>query len=144
MASRALVEYRVCGLKAIYPLRARVLRPGRSLSTASFENDQLPETTHFGAFVDGKTVACLTLHIKTNSAQLRGMAVATDFRGQHIGHELQTHVENWCKKQLVTRLWCNARLEAVTFYEKSGWRINGSLFWVSGIGPHYRMEKEIL
>ena len=40
-------------------------------------------------------------------------------------------------------LWCNARLVAVNFYKSLGFKINGELFDIVGIGPHYYMYKEI-
>ena len=37
-------------------------------------------------------------------------------------------------------LWCNARLHAVGFYERQGWKVEGDEFDVPDIGPHFVMR----
>lgn len=37
-------------------------------------------------------------------------------------------------------LWCNARESAVSFYAKYGWSVEGELFEIPKIGPHYVMR----
>jgi predicted GNAT family N-acyltransferase len=36
-------------------------------------------------------------------------------------------------------MWCNARIPAVPFYERLGWKTFGAAFEVAGIGPHVKM-----
>ena len=39
----------------------------------------------------------------------------------------------------IQMFWCNARLAAIPFYKKLGWKIASELFEIPTAGPHYRM-----
>ena len=41
------------------------------------------------------------------------------------------------------RLWCNARIKAVPFYERNGFAIHGGPFEIAGIGTHYLMHRAL-
>jgi N-acetylglutamate synthase-like GNAT family acetyltransferase len=39
-----------------------------------------------------------------------------------------------------TRVWCNARVRALTLYERAGFTVASEEFAPPEIGPHYRVE----
>jgi GNAT superfamily N-acetyltransferase len=72
------------------------------------------------------------------------MATLPDYQGQGLSSELLTMAFPIIKQNFCTLLWCNAKTSAVGFYEKVGFqKFDGSVFQVSGIGPHVLMFKNI-
>lgn len=130
----------------ILPLRARLLRSGKPEETARFNEDELPDTLHFGAFLDEVPVGCLTLlhnpGRKPPTWQLRGMGTEFSYQKMGIGRALLAFAEeDRLHNYGAIRIWCNARIHAVPFYLKSGYSITSKEFEIPGIGKHYRMEK---
>ena len=76
--------------------------------------------------------------------QLRGMAVEQARRGAGVGRALLDFaclaIESAQEIQLV---WCNARTEAVGFYQKQGWTVISGEFMIPGVGPHFRMSRKL-
>jgi ribosomal protein S18 acetylase RimI-like enzyme len=71
--------------------------------------------------------------------KLMQMAVEPQRQGEGIGRMLVVQLEAYAFGQRkYTELFCHARLDAVGFYEKLGWVIQGEQFDEAGIG-HYRM-----
>jgi predicted GNAT family N-acyltransferase len=140
----------------VLPLRLEVLRPGRPPETAIFAGDDLPTTTHWGAFTpQGELVAIATLmegspkpdksaEGGTGAApgwQLRGMASSPSVRGQGYGAAVLQAVVDHVKARNGL-LWCNARESAVGFYLGFGFKTEGKIFDIAGVGPHYVMKIE--
>src|SRR5262245_59783501 len=92
----ARVSCRRASFAEILPVRHAVLRPGLPLDTAKFPGDDAESTRHFGAFADGRAVACLSLmqnaHEQWN-LQLRGMAVDAAWQRSGVGGALLKHAE---------------------------------------------------
>src|SRR6476620_3288273 len=90
------MEFRQATIDEIYELRFAVLRPRQTPIKLHFpgDADPPPKTWHFGAFSlpENKTVGCLTLFASEwegkPAIQLRGMAVAPEFRQSGIGRKL--------------------------------------------------------
>lgn len=75
--------------------------------------------------------------------QLRGMAVDEKVRESGIGRKLVEAAEKFAVASDVPRLWCNARVPAVGFYERMGWRVVSAVFEVPTAGPHVKMVREL-
>lgn len=134
-------------------LRLRVLYPGRPEHLADYPGDDAPTTHHLVARQGSKgpVVGVVTLTPRPlpsepwdhpwpaatprPDVQLRGMATAPEVRGTGVGLQL---VER-ARADLARPLWCNARVAAIGFYERAGWRVMSEPFDVPGIGPHRRM-----
>jgi predicted GNAT family N-acyltransferase len=132
----------------IFPLRQAVLRPGFPLSAARFDADDDPATRHFAARSNSQVIACVTFHPSAWDGepawQLRGMAVHPEWRGSGTGSRLLQGCDRMLMAEGPIRLmWCNARSEAVGFYQRNGWRIVSEEFHLEPVGPHYRMIKRI-
>ncbi|MCH2775218.1 GNAT family N-acetyltransferase, partial [Listeria monocytogenes] len=78
-----------------------------------------------------------------NPAQYRIRGVATErrMRLKGIGTALlaEGEAEIWTRGEDI--IWCNARIVAVGFYEKHGYRKVFKSFVIPGIGEHYLMKK---
>src|SRR5690606_19067986 len=108
----------------------------------------LPTTFHLGAFYKHRLAGVVTILKKNNKSffnknqfQLRGMAVLKQYQGQGIGAVLVKQSEEWIVEQKGSLIWLNARLVAVSFYEKLGYRISSRKFEIRLVGVHYTMTK---
>ena len=147
--------YRQATIEEIFELRLAVLRAGLEADKLHFAGDEAgpPTAWHFGAFVAGasdKNVGCLTLFESVwegaPAFQLRGMAAAADWRGRGVGKRLlevasETVANSACRNHV---WWCNARVPAIPFYEKSGWAVVSDEFDIAGAGPHRKMRRSVV
>jgi GNAT superfamily N-acetyltransferase len=133
-----------------YLVRHPVLRKGKNLETCAFDGDTSEDTIHFGYFENESLVGVISIFKQNNpeftekkQLQIRGMAVLEDFQKKGIGNKLVEKAVNYCKEKNATLIWFNAREIAVPFYEKIGFKINGTGFVIEEIGIHYVMSKRI-
>jgi GNAT superfamily N-acetyltransferase len=150
MNSSSDIVARRCMLEEMFQVRWEVLRPGRPIEAAQFPGDDAPETIHCGAFEGqtGRNIACATLtrvDWKGEPAwQLRGMGVVAEYQGKGVGRVLLEVLEGLAREASPIRLlWCNAREEALGFYQKQGWDIASERFHIEDVGPHYKMTRRI-
>jgi len=142
------IVFRQAPIDEIISLRGEVIIRGTNRDTPYFDGDRDEATRHFGAFAGTRTVGCLSFMRKEWEGkpawQLRGMATAPDYRGVGAGKILLRLAEEAVTKESGIRLlWCNARTGAVGFYEKQGWKIVSDEFTIPGVGPHFKMMKEL-
>jgi GNAT superfamily N-acetyltransferase len=135
---------RRASMPEILDLRHKVLRPGKPLESAEFPGDEQPGTLHFAAWDHGRMVVCLTLMRSVwdgaKAWQLRGMATDTAAQGRGHGTALMRFaMEDAAREGWSDVFWCNARLAAVPFYERNGWRIASERFDIPLVGPHHKM-----
>lgn len=146
---------------ATHPLRQSVLRPGRPVDECVFPGDDAPQTLHVGAVLEGEVVAIASLYLESRPAnapggaarggdhesgtawRLRGMATAPAVRRRGAGAAALAACEQHAREQGGSLLWCNARIEAIEFYEANGWTVLGDEFDIPTVGPHFVMEKPI-
>ena len=143
-----LIDVRTIDCEAILDLRHRVLRAGRPRESARLPGDDLATTVHFAALDGGQIIGCATFLESSLDGrpawQLRGMASAPDRAGQGVGRNLLDRAMSDLSARAGVRLfWCNARVSALGFYEKMGWTAFGPQFEIEGVGPHFKMRREI-
>lgn len=140
----------------LWDLRFEVLREplGGDPASARFAGDDLPTTHHFTAWEGERMVGCASLMLSTQSLpddlpshagdwyQLRGMAVSDALQGTGVGRRLLQSIDAWTSHHPTLRLWCNAREEAIPFYEKNEWERIGKIFPIPKVGPHLRMVRK--
>jgi GNAT superfamily N-acetyltransferase len=134
----------------VVAVRHLVLRPGRAREDAIFECDGWEGTVHLGAFDGmGQLVGVATLFSAGWDGgveglvgwQLRGMATMPEVRGMGYGAALVREAERVAREAGGGLLWCQARVVAVSFYERMGWEVVGEEFDVPTVGPHFRMRR---
>ena len=143
---------RVLFIKAAdtYPLRLKVLRPGGEEEDVHFANDRLAGSFHLGVHIGEHRICVGSFYPESHPEltgwkqyRLRGMATHPDFQGQGAGGKLMAFALDHLKAQHADRLWCNARIKAVPFYERSGLSIESEAFEIPGIGIHYVMSRKL-
>ncbi|MFC1672694.1 GNAT family N-acetyltransferase [Pseudomonadota bacterium] len=118
------------------PIRQKVLWPDRDLDHSRVPGDD--QGLHFGACVDGTLVSVASVFVKDNEARLRKFAILEDHQGQGIGSQMLTHVMAQMKAQGATKLWCDARETAITFYTRFGFSVEGERFFKHEV-PYVKM-----
>ncbi|HET8839322.1 MAG TPA: GNAT family N-acetyltransferase [Flavobacteriaceae bacterium] len=144
------VELRPISFQLALPIRQQVLRQGKSIEACFFSGDKAHSTFHLGAFEKEKLIGIVSLmqnrnegFSEENQMQLRGMAVLPEYRNRNIAKKLLHESERKLKENKSFFLWCNARENAIGFYEKHGFKIFGDKFEIPEIGPHYGMYKQL-
>ncbi len=127
------LEVRRVDRATILGLRGRVLSsPDARVGALDLDFDR--ETRHWAALAAGETVGCVSV-MRLRGYVLRGMAVSPDLQRRGVGSALMRVV---CGEVLAP-MWCNARLDVVGFYARTGWRAVGPVFDLEHRGPHQRM-----
>jgi phosphoribosylformimino-5-aminoimidazole carboxamide ribotide isomerase len=117
----------------ILELRARVLsEPGTRV--AALSGDLSPTTRHWAACLDDAVVGCVSV-MRLRGWAMRGMAVSAERQRQGVGERLLQAVY----AEVDGPMWCNARLQAVSFYSHRGWVEVGPVFCMGDQMPHQRM-----
>jgi GNAT superfamily N-acetyltransferase len=122
-------------------LRQKVLYPAQKLYEMEMEEDQ--GGIHFGAFTDNKLVGIVSLFQKADDFQFRKFAVDPDYQGNGIGNALLTYITDFARAEGGKRLWCNARLSAIGFYEKNDFSHTGEFFSKNGF-DYEKLEKQLI
>lgn len=134
-----------------YPVRSKVLRPGKPLQECIFEGDELSSTFHLGAYLNDVLVGVASYMANKNELfenpgqyQLRGMAVLPEFQKKKLGELLLLEGEKYLKKdQNADLLWFNARTTAAEFYERYSYKTKGEPFMIPNVCMHVVMFKEL-
>ena len=125
-----------------YDLRQKILRPGHEIASVHFACDQANSTIHAGVFSQEHIVGVSTVSLNAPHDdpfaqqfamdlpqtlswwQVRGMATSEDVQSQGIGSvALNEAIRLTLNQDPQAVFWCNARIEALGFYQKHGWTI---------------------
>lgn len=133
-----------------YSIRSQILHPNGPESLAYYEGDDDEQTFHLGAFIESKLVSVASFYFLRNDLfedsfqyQLKGMATLESHRYQGLSSELLKMAFPIIKQNLCTLVWCQARSEAIGFYQKVGFEKIGEEFTIEGAGKHYLMFKKV-
>lgn len=121
-------------------LRRNVLYPDQKMFEMEMDEDS--NGIHFGAFKDDKLVGVVSLFQNKNDFQFRKLAVDPSVQNTGIGSIILQYITAHAEESGGTRIWCNARLTAVGFYLKAGFKQTGTLFSKNGY-DYEIMEKKI-
>lgn len=144
-----MIEIRAIEAEETFSIRREVLRKNVSLSH-EMPGDKASETLHLGIFYDGELVGIVSLmrasiscFSESSQYQIRGMATYAPYQGKGLGKKLLKEAEMRLQAMGVELVWCNARVTALDFYLKMGYVIQGPVFQLPEIGPHYKMYKRL-
>jgi GNAT superfamily N-acetyltransferase len=137
------IELRQIPLQATRALRQEVLRP--HLPVEELAGHEPAGAVAFGAFADNELVAVGLVGPEGEPGdwRVRGMATRPDARGQSAGTQILNALVRHATAHGATRVWCNARVRALTLYQRAGFVIASEEFEPPDIGPHYRMELSV-
>ncbi len=105
----------------------------------SIEFDGLDkESILINAYLDSKIVGAARLH----GHKIGRLAVLKPYRHQKIGESIMHEVERVAVSNGIYEVYLNAQVYVKDFYEKLGYREQGSIFQEANI-DHIRMTKDI-
>jgi GNAT superfamily N-acetyltransferase len=131
-----------------YPLRQRVLRPGRPPTAARLAVDEDPRTATFAARIGSAEVIgtavvypepCPWQPDRASAWRLRGMATDPAHRSAGVGTRVLQAALDHVRVHGGALVWCNARTPARRFYERAGFATHGDPWDDPEIGPHIAM-----
>lgn len=125
-------------------LRMEILRKPLGLTFNPEELDGERADILLGAFDEDRLLACCLLTRQdAATCRLRQMAVVNSLQGRGLGASLLYFAENVARDRGFRELVMHARMTAVGFYEKQGYRPSGPAFEEVTI-PHLLMRKPLI
>jgi GNAT superfamily N-acetyltransferase len=158
------VHHRTLGILEVGPvppevtfaLRREVLRPHQPIEEMFRLDSPDPAAVVMAARgADGTVVATGTVMPEDPPAslagtlppgpywRLRGMATSADARGAGVGGAVLERLMDHVAGRGAGVVWCAARVRAVPFYERAGFRTAGAQWVDPDIGPHVHMWVEL-
>jgi ribosomal protein S18 acetylase RimI-like enzyme len=124
-------------------LRQAVLRPHETIEQVAA--DEAQDAFAVGAFADGELIAVglIAPDGEPGAWRVRGMATAPHARRRGGGRAVLDALVRHAVDHGARRIWCNARVPAVGFYERAGMRVISDEFELPHIGPHVVMEMRV-
>ncbi len=131
-----------------YDIRHKILRPHQDFNNCKYDTDNLQGSFHIGGFAFGKLVSIVSFcnekcedFDEKNQFRLRAMATIEEFRGKGIGRLVVAYGEKILCERDINLVWCKARVSAMKYYEKLGYKVFGNPYDYPGIGLHINMYK---
>ncbi len=126
-------KIRVCKIDAeqTWELRHRVMWPNESIDYVKLPKDS--EGFHYGLFIGKKLISVVSLFADGKSAQFRKFATETSKQGKGYGSQLLNYILVAIQREKFNRIWCNARVRQVGFYEKFGMNKTDERFTKNGV-----------
>jgi predicted GNAT family N-acyltransferase len=130
---------------AYFDLRWRVLREPWAQPRGS-ERDDSDSSSYHLMLRDSVGLAAAVGRIHLNSAeeaQVRYMAVADLRRGKGLGGRILSGLEDFARSKGAKEIVLNAREDAVAFYIRYWYRVEGPAETLFGVVRHVRMRKRL-
>ncbi|OIN59204.1 GNAT family N-acetyltransferase [Arsenicibacter rosenii] len=121
-----MVQIREISAAETYALRQAVLWPDQPIDFVKVPDDE--SGLHYGAFLDERLVAVISLFRQNGEARFRKFATRPDLQGKGIGTALLNHVLAESRRLGARLIWCDARLSAAGFYRRFGMQPEGEVF----------------
>ena len=99
-------------------IRHLTMYPDHPYDFVKLENDF--DGIHFGLYDNYELTGVVSLFTQGDVGQFRKFAVLPEAQGKGFGKQLLQYLIDFCKTQKLTKLWCNARVNAKDFYIKFG------------------------
>ena len=130
--------------RGVWDLREEVLRKPLGLSLRDEDLSGEAGEQIIAALQGDAVVGCVMLRpAGTEALKLRQMAVAVSQQGRGTGAALVHAAETFALRNGYKAITLHARMTAVPFYERLGYRAEGDVFEEVGI-PHLLMNKQLL
>lgn len=124
-------------------LRDDILRKPLGLTFTQEELESEKDNMLIAAFEEERILGCcMLIEEGPGIIRLRQMAVLNDLQGKGVGRALMNFAENLARDRGFRAIRMHARLNAIGFYEKVGYRVKGDQFIEVTI-PHFVMEKAL-
>ncbi len=132
-------------LNKYFNLRFEILRKPWNQPQSSTKDEWENQSIHVLMLDENnEAIACGRLQLNSKEeGQIRSMAVRNDMQGKGFGKKIIEYIEAKARELGLKNITLDARINAVKFYEKSGYEVAGESYLLFGIIPHFRMEKKV-
>lgn len=132
-------------LDKYYQLRWEVLRRDWNRPKGSEQDEGEATAAHAMIVNENEEViaVCRLQYIDKTTGQIRSMGVKEEYRSKGFGAVIINYIENLAKAKGLSKIFLDARENAVAFYEKMGFKTKEKSYLLFGVIQHWRMEKEI-
>ncbi|UUW09040.1 GNAT family N-acetyltransferase [Flavobacterium plurextorum] len=111
-------------------IRHNVMWPDQPVEFVQLEEDN--SGFHFGVFIEDKLVSIVSCFIVGEEMQFRKLATLEEYQGKGIASDLLKHILQFAKEKNLNKVWCNARSNKKSFYEKFGMKDTFKIFSKAG------------
>lgn len=132
------IEIKKVSVEDILPIRHKVLWPDKPLEFVKVEGDD--EGIHFGLYDNSRLVTIISLFAEGKSMRFRKFATLPEYQNRGFGKMMILKVIGYAKENGFERLWCDARTDALNFYERVGFKKFSEPFFKENI-EYYKIEK---
>lgn len=115
----------------VLKIRFEVMYPDKNIEYVKLPSDNLG--LHMGNFVDNKLVTVTSLFLEGRDLQFRKLATLKDFQNKGYATELIKWILDYAKEFKLNKVWCNSRVDNISFYEKFGLVKTDNIFTKDGI-----------
>tara|TARA_B100001029_G_C15003913_1_gene419846 strand:+ start:572 stop:1018 length:447 start_codon:yes stop_codon:yes gene_type:complete len=141
------IEVRIIPSSLTYTIRNKVLWPHKEFKNCKLSIDDLVSTYHIGSFFEEDLISVGTFLKEKNTNfdgqinqyRLRAMGTLQNFQGLSGGKSLLLYAIKFFKKKQINLIWCDARINAIPFYQKIGMKTKGDFYDIPLIGKHKLM-----
>lgn len=111
-------------------IRHKVMWPDKPFDYIKVNGDDT--AIHYGLFRDNKLISVISLFLSDKEAQFRKFATLEEEQGKGFGSQLLNYTLEQARLFGAERVWCNARSNKNTFYQKFGLKETASRFTKGG------------
>lgn len=128
-----------------FNLRYEILRKPWNQPPSSTKDEWEGQSIHVLMLdKNNDAIACGRLQLNSkDEGQIRSMAVRTDLQGKGLGKKIIDYIEAKARALNLKIITLDARINAVAFYERSGYQVVGESYLLFGVIPHFKMEKKV-
>ncbi|WP_276381577.1 GNAT family N-acetyltransferase [Flavobacterium sp. H4147] len=112
------MEIKVIEASQTWQIRHEVMWPNEPFEFVQLEEDN--SGYHFGVFDGELLVSIVSCFIEGKEMQFRKLATLENHQGKGIASNLLKYILDFAKSNNIEKVWCNARTNKKSFYEKAG------------------------
>ncbi|QSW87945.1 MULTISPECIES: GNAT family N-acetyltransferase [Flavobacterium] len=112
------MEIKVIEASQTWQIRHEVMWPNEPFEFVQLEEDN--SGYHFGVFDGELLVSIVSCFIEGKEMQFRKLATLENHQGKGIASHLLKYILDFAKSNNIEKVWCNARTNKKSFYEKAG------------------------
>lgn len=132
------IEIQKVNADDLMEIRHLVLWPDKPREFVKVPEDE--NGTHFGLYFESTLVSVISLFGDGQDIRFRKFATLPGLQGKGLGSRLLQHAIAYAQAQGYTRMWCDARTDALRFYERFGFKKFSKPFFKEHI-EYYKIER---
>ena len=134
------LEIKEVPVNKVLDIRHKVLWPDKSPEFVKVPEDE--QGRHFGLFQDDQIVSVISLFVTGDTIRFRKFATIKAYQNRGLGSKLLQFVIDDSRNLGYNTIWCDARADAMGFYEKFGFKKISDPFRKEEI-EYFKIEKAL-